>query len=79
VEGTEQQPSRSGVLVTAVVRGSVAEKAGVIVGDIVYEFGGRTIKSPSDLQSAIAASAANTGITIRVYRGTTEMTLNGQL
>jgi len=79
VEGTEQQPSRSGVLVTAVVRDSVAEKAGVIVGDIVYEFGGRTVKGPSDLQSAMAASAANTSITIRVYRGTTEMTLNGQL
>lgn len=79
VEGTEQQPSRSGVLVSAVVRGSVADKAGVIVGDIVYEFGGRPIKSPPDLQSAMAASAANTSITIRVYRGTAEMTLTGQL
>jgi hypothetical protein len=79
IEGTEQLPSRSGVLVTAVVRGSVAEKAGIIVGDIVYELGGRAIKGPPDLQSAMAASAANTSIAIRVYRGTTQMTLTGQL
>ena len=79
VDATEQQPSRAGVLVTAVARGSVAEKAGIIVGDIVHELGGRTIKSLAELQSAMAAVAANPSITIKVYRGTTEMTLNGQL
>jgi hypothetical protein len=79
VDATDQQPLRVGVLVTAVARGSVADKAGIIVGDIVHELDGRTIKSLSDLQSAMAAGAANPSITIKVYRGTTEMTLNGQL
>jgi S1-C subfamily serine protease len=79
VEATEQQPSRSGLLVTAVVRGSVADKAGIIVGDIVYELGGRAIKGTQDLQPAMAASAVSSSITIKLYRGTAEMTLKGQL
>jgi len=79
VEATAQQPSRSGVLVTAVAPGSVADKAGVIIGDIVYEIGGRPIKSPADLPSGLAAGAASSSIEIKVHRGTSEMTLSAQL
>lgn len=79
VDPTPQNPQRYGVLVTAVVPGSVADKAGIIVGDIVSELSGRPIKGPADLQSAIAAIPAASGITFRLYRGTAQMTLNGQL
>jgi serine protease DegQ len=75
VEPTPQNPSRFGVLVTAVVPGSVADKAGIIVGDIVSELSGHPIKGPADLQSAVAASSVPSGITFKIYRGTTEMTL----
>ena len=78
VEANSQNPARSGVLVTAVVPGSVADKAGVIIGDIVGELAGHAIKSPADLPAAVASSAAGSSITFRIYRGTAEMTLTGQ-
>jgi hypothetical protein len=79
VEAGAQLPARSGVLVTAVSPGSVADKAGIIVGDIVDDIDGHPIKTPPDMQAAIAAAAANTVISIKLYRGTTQMTLSGQL
>lgn len=79
VEPSEQQPARSGVLVTAVSRGSAADKAGIIVGDIVHEIDGRLVDSAAELQAAIAAPAANAVIAIKIYRGTTEMTLSATL
>jgi PDZ domain len=79
VEPTAQNPSRYGVLVTAVVPGSVADKAGIIVGDIVSEVSGHPIKGPADLQSAMASIPASSGITFKIYRGMAEMSLNGRL
>ena len=76
VEASAQNPSRAGVLVTAVVPGSIADGAGIIVGDIVSELAGHAIKGPADLESAWAASAANQ-MTFKIYRGTAEMTLHG--
>jgi S1-C subfamily serine protease len=57
----------------------MAEKAGIIVGDIVHEIDGHSIKTVPDMQAAIAAAAPNAAVAIKVYRGTTEMTLSGQL
>jgi hypothetical protein len=79
VDATPQNPSRYGVLVTAVVPGSVADKAGIIVGDIVSELAAHPIKGPADLQSVMAAIPASSGITFKIYRGMAEMTLNGHL
>jgi hypothetical protein len=79
VEASPQDPSRRGVLVTAVVPGSVADGAGLIVGDIVSEFAGHAIRGPADLEAAMASSAASAQITFKIYRGTVEMTLNGHL
>jgi hypothetical protein len=79
VDPAPQNPQRYGVLVTAVVPGSVADKAGIIIGDIVSELSGHPIKGPADLKSAMAALPPASGITLKLYRGTVEMTLNGQL
>lgn len=79
VEATPQSPRRFGVLVTAVVPGSVADKAGIIVGDIVSEMAGRPIRGPADLPPALASSAANSEIAFKIFRGMAEMTLNGHL
>jgi len=78
VEASAQNPSRAGVLVTAVVPGSPADGAGIIVGDIVSELAGHAIAGPADLESAWAASAADQ-MTFKIYRGTTQMTLHGHL
>ena len=76
VDASEEQPNRAGVLVTAVARGSVARKAGIIVGDILYEVDGHPLKTPADLQAALAGRAASAAVAIKLYRGTTETTVN---
>jgi hypothetical protein len=68
-------PNREGVLVVGVSPGSIAQKAGIITGDIIYEFEGRPIRSPADVQGAIAASAGRSTARIKLYRGTEATTL----
>lgn len=78
VDATEEQPNRAGVLVTGVSRGSVAHKAGIIVGDILYEFDGHPLKTPADLQAALAGRAATSTVAVRLYRGTSDTTVNAR-
>jgi len=68
-------PNRAGVLVVGVSPASIAQKAGIITGDIIYEFDGHPIRSTGDLQAAVAASAARLTARIRLYRGTEAVTL----
>jgi PDZ domain len=71
VAATAEQPNRAGVLIIAVNRGSVAQKSGIIVGDILFEFDGHPIKALAELQTAVAAArAASSAIPIKLYRGT---------
>jgi hypothetical protein len=78
VDPTEEQPNRAGVLVIGVDRGSVAHKAGIIVGDILYEFDGHRLKTPADLQAALAGRAAASTVAIKLYRGTSDTTVNAR-
>ena len=78
VAASADQVDRAGVLIVAVNGGSIAQKSGIIVGDIVYEFAGRRIGTPAELQAAAAASAANRAVAIKLYRGTTVMTVSAQ-
>ena len=78
VAATVEQPNRGGILIAAVKSGFPAQKAGMIIGDIVYEFGGRPIATIADLQTAMAASSANSKIPLRLYRGLNSMTVTVQ-
>jgi hypothetical protein len=78
VDATEEHPKRAGVLVIGVDRGSVAHKAGIIVGDILYEFDGHGLKTPADLQAALAGRAAASTVAIKLYRGTSDTTVNAR-
>jgi hypothetical protein len=73
VSPSAEAPNRAGVLVVGVSPGSIAQKAGIITGDIVYEFEGRAIRSPGDLQGAVAATHSTARI--KLYRGTEVHTL----
>ena len=79
VAGTADMPNRAGVLITSVAAGSVAQKSGIIVGDIISDFDDRPIKTPEELQAAVAASASNLTVSIKLYRGTTAMKVIGRL
>ena len=69
IEGSAETPPRGGLLLTAVNRGSVAQRAGLLVGDMVYEIDGRPVKSPSDLTQAVARSHLEPTVIIKMYRG----------
>jgi hypothetical protein len=78
VAATADQPNRAGFLVSGVNGGSVAQKAGIIIGDIVYEFDGHPIRERAELEAAVAACAANSSVVIKLYRGTNTMSLTAR-
>jgi PDZ domain len=78
VSASPETPHRAGVLVAGVTPGSIAHKAGIIVGDIIWSLGGRPIKTPADLQAAMAASATGATAPIKIFRGTAELSLEGK-
>ena len=67
-----------GILIIEVSRGSVAQKSGVIIGDILFEFDGHPIKALAELQAAVAACTANSPVAIKLYRGTNVMAVTAQ-
>ena len=78
VAATREQPGRAGVLIIAVNHGSVAQISGLIVGDILFEFDGHPIRTPADLEAAVAACAAKSTIAIKLFRGTEIMAVTAR-
>ena len=78
VAATADHPHRAGILIVGVEGGSVAQKSGIIVGDILYEFDGHPIKVLAELQAAVAACAANSAAAIKLYRGLDAMGLTAR-
>jgi PDZ domain len=78
VSPSAEMPNRAGVLVAAVNGASVAQQAGIITGDIIYQIDDRPTRSLADLEAAVAASAPRTTGTIRIFRGIKEMTLKAR-
>jgi hypothetical protein len=78
VAATVEHPNRAGILITAVNGGSVAARAGIIVGDILYEFNGRPVTAVAQLQAAIAACDANSAVPVKLYRGLDPMAVTAQ-
>jgi hypothetical protein len=69
VAGSANHPNRAGILITGVDGGSVAERSGIIVGDILFEFDGHPINALAQLQAAVAACGASCAAAIKLYRG----------
>jgi len=57
-----------GALVSAVVPGSAAEKAGVREGDIITKYGDKVIETPSDLSRSVASTKPGVKSTLTVFR-----------
>jgi len=64
-----------GVLVSQVMEGGPAEKAGLKAGDVILEFAGKAVKTPSELQNAVAWSAPGTKADVVILRGGKRQTL----
>lgn len=57
-----------GALVGDVVKGSPAEKAGLLRGDIILEFNGRRVSDADSLRNIVAQSKAGTEVKIKILR-----------
>ncbi len=58
----------TGVLVRRVLEKTPAEKAGIEVGDIIFEVDGKTVKNADDLAAIIAYTPAETTVKIKLLR-----------
>jgi len=65
-----------GAVITQVVSGSAADKAGVQEGDVVVKADGKPVTSSDDLRSAIQAKKPGDKLTLTVNRGSTESTID---
>jgi len=60
--------SSKGALVSSVVKGSPAESAGLIGGDVILQFNGKEIENAHMLSQVAAATAPNTQVKIDILR-----------
>jgi putative serine protease PepD len=60
---------RAGALVNTVEQGSPAEQSGLEVGDLIVQFGGRSIQSSDDLAAQIRSVSPGQRIAVKVVRG----------
>ena len=65
-----------GAVITQVVSGSAADKAGLKEGDVVVKADGKPVTSSDDLRSAIQAKKPGDKLTLTVNRGSTESTID---
>ncbi|HET8727422.1 MAG TPA: Do family serine endopeptidase, partial [Alphaproteobacteria bacterium] len=73
LDGTE------GALVSGVVEGSPAAAAGIQVGDVIVQFGGREIADPRALQLAVAESRVESAAEVAVLRNGERETLSVEI
>jgi uncharacterized iron-regulated protein len=67
--GVWLEPDPGGARIGRVEAGSVAEAAGVRLGDVVTEIAGRPVKRPGDIAAAVQRQAAGTWLPLKVTRG----------
>ncbi len=68
-------PRIGGALVNKVTPGSSADKAGVVVGDVILSFGGRDIATSADLPPLVGSTKPGTKADLVVYRDGKDVTL----
>jgi serine protease Do len=57
------------LLIVSVADGSPAESAGIFVGDVLLEAGGKSLSRPTDLLDALASVAGGEPLRLKVLRG----------
>jgi serine protease Do len=62
-------PDQSGVLVSVVVPGGPADKAGLVVDDVILSFQGEALLSPDRLRWVASLAGVGKSVTLRVARG----------
>jgi serine protease Do len=57
-----------GALVSDIIQGSPAEKAGIRRGDVIVQYDGREVDEPSHLRNMVASTPPNREVTLHVLR-----------
>jgi S1-C subfamily serine protease len=60
--------TRVGLLVMHVENGAPAEKAGVLLGDVIFEVSGKTVEHVDTIQASLATAKIGDVLQIRVIR-----------
>jgi serine protease Do len=63
------------VLVSDVVKGSPAQKAGIVRGDVILEFNGRKINDVGALRNIVAQTRIGASVPVKLLRADKEVTL----
>jgi serine protease Do len=66
---------KEGALVNSVMKDSPAAKGGMKRGDVIIEFDGQKVKSPSDLQSVVGKTGPKKQVSVKVIRDGSQKTL----
>lgn len=65
-----------GVYVHEVVPDQAAHKAGIVAGDVIVSFDGKTVATPTDLQGAVASTPVGKKVRVEVLRARTRRTMD---
>ena len=68
--------NEKGALISGIIPGSPAEKAGLKAGDIVLGFDGKTINEVNELSRFVAATAVGKKVTLKIVRDRKEEKVN---
>jgi S1-C subfamily serine protease len=65
-------------MVIGVETGSIAERAGMMTGDILYSLDGKAMNAVQDLPQAMASVSPGSNISVKVSRGQNPVELHAQ-
>jgi len=75
VEVVAQQPAGArGVVISGAAPGSPAEQAGIKTYDTIMAVGGRPVRTPQELKSAVSSHRAGEAVAVTWYNGSTNVT-----
>jgi serine protease Do len=61
-------PNKNGIIVSSIKKNSPAEKAGILISDIIVSYGKNKIKNSKDFFDLLSSTEINSSITIGIYR-----------
>jgi serine protease Do len=68
--------SRTGALVSSVLPGGAADRAGIEPGDVVIEYNGRPVPNSNDLVKMVTATKPGTSVPVKLLRNKQERTVS---
>jgi serine protease Do len=68
-----------GALVSGVMKGSPAEKAGIKQGDVILQFNGKEIEDTGHLRNSVSQTPINTTVKVKLFRDKKEVDVEVQI